>query len=396
MTNPFYVDPTGGIDTGSRLAGLGQSLAGLGALLDKKKDSDAASKRKSEAMTAVNAAFQSGNPDEISNVIIQYPEMAESLSKAMSFKSDATKSNFIESAKSIVTNPNNTEQILTTRIENIIKEGGDPTDSILALKEYKDNPEEFIQKSKNVFAAYDPQGWKSYSSAQQSSTNEYTYVAYDKSGMPYGINKKTGEYEPIAGGFVRADQKPQTVVNVGGNQSEFQKETGKLNAKAFAEIASQGKQIRSEENKINRLIQLNEKAYEGAGSDTKLLIGQVAKNFGIDIEGLPESEAFRAISNELVLDKSQQMSGALSEGDMAFLRKTVPNLGNTKEGRKQVFDYSKKLMDRQKEYIKKANEFRKDNGYFDQSEFDVQFQDYVDQNPLFEQVSDDDLISKYL
>ncbi|PNH94093.1 phage DNA ejection protein [Vibrio diazotrophicus] len=354
-------------------------------------------KRQQLAQQEIDAAMQSGDPNKIAQVSVKYPQFSQAITGAMKFKNEATEKNFIDTNFKIMSDPSNAEKYLNDRVSYLKSVGGDPTETMGRLEMLKQNPDQFMKTTEGITAATSPDRYKSYKSSQiTQQAPQYSNVQFDQQGRPFGLNKKTGQYEPVQGSFVRGEQKPQTVVNVGGNQSEFDKELGKLNAKAFTDITNTGKRLRSEENKINRLISLNDKAYEGAGAGAKVLFGQVAKTIGIDVEGLPESEAFRAVSNELVLDKSQQMSGALSEGDMAFLRDTVPNLNNTKDGRKQVFDYSKKLIDRQKEYVKQANKFRKDNKYFDQGEFDAQFQQYADSNPLFElpdpsKMSDDQL-----
>ena len=114
-------------------------------------------------------------------------------------------------------------------------------------------------------------------------------------------------------------------------------------------------------------------------------IAKVGNQLGIDIEGLPESEQFEALSNELVLEKSQQMSGALSNADMDFLLNTVPRLSNTKEGRAQMLNFAKRLQQREINYAKAAQQFRKDNDYFNLSEFQSEYNQYSDMNPLFDE-----------
>ncbi len=380
---------------------LGQLGQSVGQAFAQKREREQLQQQQQLAQEEISAAMQSGDPNQIAQVSIKYPEMSQAITGAMNFKDAATEKNFLDTNFKILSDPNNAEKYLNERVSYLNSVGGDPTETLGRLEMYKNNPDQFLKLTEGVTAATSPDRYKSYKSSQiTQQAPQYSNVQFDQQGRPFGLNKQTGQYEPVGGGFVRGKQTPQTVVNVGGNQSEFDKELGKQNAKAFMDITSTGKQLRSEENKINRLMSLNDKAYEGAGAGAKVLFGQIAKTVGVDVEGLPESEAFRAVSNELVLDKSQQMSGALSEGDMAFLRDTVPNLNNTKEGRKQVFDYSKSLIKRQKEYIKQANEFRRKNKYFDQGEFDAQFQQYADSNPLFESpdvsTMSDDQLSKSL
>lgn len=370
--------------TAQQSQALGQ-LGGLaGQTIAQNRTQAQAAERQNQAQAEISGAIQSGDPNQIAQVSLKYPQMSEAIRSAFNFKNDATEKNFLDTNFKILSDPQNAEKYLNERANYVQSIGGDPTETLGRIQMLKSNPEQFIKTTEGITAATSPERYRSYMSTQiQQQAPQYSNVQFDQEGRPFGLNKKTGQFEPIQGGFVRGEQKPQTVVNVGGNQSKFDEEIGKLNAKAYTDIQQQQKQVRAEENKVDRLIKLNEKAFSGPGANAKLAVGALAKNLGIDISGMPESEAFRAVSNELVLDKSQQMSGALSEGDMAFLQNTVPNLSNTREGRKQVFDYNKALLNRQKDYAKQAQQFRKDKGYFDQGEFEAQFQQFADQTPLF-------------
>lgn len=372
----------------SATAQQSQALGQLGGLawqtIAQNRAQAQATERQNQAQAEISGAIQSGDPNQIAQVSLKYPQMSEAIRSAFNFKNDATEKNFLDTNFKILSDPQNAEKYLNERASYVQSIGGDPTETLGRIQMLKSDPEQFIKTTEGITAATSPERYRSYMSTQiQQQAPQYSNVQFDQEGRPFGLNKRTGQFEPIQGGFVRGEQKPQTVVNVGGNQSKFDEEIGKLNAKAYTDIQQQQKQVRAEENKVDRLIKLNEKAFSGPGANAKLAVGALAKNLGIDISGMPESEAFRAVSNELVLDKSQQMSGALSEGDMAFLQNTVPNLSNTREGRKQVFDYNKALLNRQKDYAKQAQQFRKDKGYFDQGEFEAQFQQFADQNPLF-------------
>lgn len=171
MRNPFYVDPGRGV--GQQLGSLGSSLAGLGQIMRSRQQQEqelqarlVQQERMAEGREAIKSAFQSNNPDAIAQTMIDYPELSDQLQGAMQFKSDATRQNMVKSAREIVLNPNNAQQVLTDRVKMIQDQGGDPTESILALKEFQENPDAALQSAKNLYAAYDPQGFKSYQAAQ--------------------------------------------------------------------------------------------------------------------------------------------------------------------------------------------------------------------------------------
>ena len=346
-----------------------------------------AMQQQQDVMTGLADLYSKGaTTQELYEYGLQNPAAFERVGQTIGFKNDQTKQIMRDTLIDSLQNPEQRDQIITRGAEAIRAAGGDPRYLSQAIG---DTTEDFERGAIPFLASLGDQGSgfaKSYMEMKpQQQAPNYSNVQFDESGNPFGLNKETGQYEPIKGGFVKGKSVPQTVVNniTGKPQSEFEKETQKINAKAYSDINKTNNSIRAEENKIKQLQRLNEKAFSGPLVNEKLSAAKLAGNFGIDVEGLPESEAFRAVSNELVLDKSQQMSGALSEGDMAFLQNTVPNLGNSKEGRASVFDYSQKLIDRQKEYAKKAREFTKEKGYFDLGEFESEFQQYADENPLF-------------
>jgi hypothetical protein len=161
-----------------------------------------------------------------------------------------------------------------------------------------------------------------------------------------------------------------------------QKEDIKLGAKELNNIAKDSRMAGKQMNTLDKLDKLNEKAFAGTAAGFRLEVAKLLKPI-VDIEGLSETEQFRAIGNELVLDKAQQMSGALSNADMIFLENTAPNISYTREGRTQIIDFARKLAMRQKDYARQAQEFKKDNGYFNLSEFQNQFDQWAENNPLF-------------
>jgi len=165
-------------------------------------------------------------------------------------------------------------------------------------------------------------------------------------------------------------------------QETAQKEDIKLGAKELNSIAKESRAASKQLNTIDRLENLNDKAFSGSAAGFRLEMAKLLKPL-IDIEGLSETEQFRAISNELVLDKSQQMTGALSNADMIFLQNTAPTISDTKEGRGQIIDFARKLAERQKEHARQAQEFKKDNRYFNMSEFQNEFDRWAEENPLF-------------
>ena len=165
-------------------------------------------------------------------------------------------------------------------------------------------------------------------------------------------------------------------------------EIAKLSAKDYQGFVARAANANKELATINTLESLSDKAFSGAGAGALLQGAKVLKQLGIETQGLKESEVYEKLANTLVLDKSQQMSGALSNADMTFLQNTVPSLNTSKEGRKMTFEIGRKLAKREMQVAKLATEFRKQNGgKFDSGEFQLYLDEWKEQNRLFDKES---------
>ena len=105
--------------------------------------------------------------------MVDHPQMAGALESAQNFKSAATKQSLLNSVRDILLNPNDSEEILKKRIQTVHDAGGDASDSMAALQEYKQDPKGFMQNVKNVYATYDPKGFQAYQSAQPQHMTPY-------------------------------------------------------------------------------------------------------------------------------------------------------------------------------------------------------------------------------
>lgn len=149
----------------------------------------------------------------------------------------------------------------------------------------------------------------------------------------------------------------------------YNKEVGAQNAKMFGDIKSAGKAAGSNLRTLELMEQLSDDAFDGTFAGARLSISKLANQLGMDIEGVPESELFEALANNLTIGKVGQLSGALSDKDIAFLQATVPQLNQTKEGRKQLIGIMKDLAKLEQDYAREAQRFSKGR-QFDPLEFE--------------------------
>ncbi len=245
------------------------------------------------------------------------------------------------------------------------------------------NDEQLRQKSLMALAGVDPAKYNSITRAMGGSgggtanIKEFEYVQ--------GLSEPERElyFKTIRGEQQTPEQKAkaaqaQADLDVQTEQRKAERKTG---VKDLSTIAQSGKKARQNLGVINKLKSINKSAMSGLGANQKVALAKFAGEFGIKVDGVADSELLRALSNELVLNKSQQMSGALSNADMQFLLDSSPTLSQSESGRAKLLEYSEKLERRQMEYAKAAQKFRKDKGYFSQSEFEQEFN--AESKPLF-------------
>lgn len=375
MANPFQ------IDVGNPLQGLGQMAQAYGQKTQQEEQAAAQAAKQQEVTDLLGRA----DVNEISQYMAANPQLAKGIEGAFQFKDTQTKQNMADSSIRIMQGEDPYE-VIRDRAAYVSQQGGDPSQTLAALEL---SPEQLQKEAKFMFAMNaTPEQRKAIGelgTAQGMGKNVPSDIRVAKwyetatEAEKDAFNQtKRGSKKPIEQQI--ADAEKLASIEIRQEMTGAERKQGVSDLSGIAKGVNQSnKQI----NTIRRMEQLNEKAFSGAGADIGLALAKAANQIGIDVEGISESEQFAAIGNSLVLDKSQEMSGALSNGDMEFLKNTTPTLSNTKEGRAKMLDYSVKLQEREKERAKQAQRFRKNKGYFSLSEFEDKFQLWADANPLF-------------
>jgi hypothetical protein len=107
--------------------------------------------------------------------------------------------------------------------------------------------------------------------------------------------------------------------------------------------------------------------YQGTAGDAVLRLKQAGQALGIDVEGVPESQAARAIGNQLALTLRNPaggagMPGALSDKDREFLVQMVPSLTNTADGNRILVQAARKMAERNIEVSNVIRRYAQQNG----------------------------------
>ena len=129
------------------------------------------------------------------------------------------------------------------------------------------------------------------------------------------------------------------------NRPETAYQVGMANA-AVKDVTDRSAAIRNSTGQLERLGQMNtlinnENVRQGAWANWELEGKKMAQALGFNMQGVPESEALRALSNQIALQLrnpagGEGMPGAMSDADRNFLVASVPGLTTTDAGNRAL------------------------------------------------------------
>ncbi len=122
------------------------------------------------------------------------------------------------------------------------------------------------------------------------------------------------------------------LINVGGNSSEFTKESDKAAAQRLGEIVQSGNSAPAMLSDLRALKDLAPHIGTGKGAQITAALGPYAQALGVDISGLGEAQAYDAIVARMAPMMRTPGAGASSDFDARQFLKSLPSLGNTPEG----------------------------------------------------------------
>lgn len=163
--NPFYVDP--GNDFGSALSGLSGTLSNIrqdrvqASEIKRRDDAEAAQRERQQmASQAAQEAYQSGDPDVMAKVSLQYPEIAQNLHQVVGLNDERKVKEAAGFARDLLmASPEQRESIFQRRIQSLQDQGRDPTHTAQAYQQYLQDPNAAMQGIELDWAAGDPQGY---------------------------------------------------------------------------------------------------------------------------------------------------------------------------------------------------------------------------------------------
>lgn len=163
--NPYVIDP--GNDFSSGLSGLSGTMANIrqGRIVQAEEDrrqraEDEQRQRQQEASQAAQQAYQSGDPDMMAKVSLQYPEIAQNLHQVVGLNDERKVKEAAGFARDLLlASPDQREGIFQKRIQSLQDQQRDPTHTYQAYQQYLQDPNAAMQGIELDWAAGDPQGY---------------------------------------------------------------------------------------------------------------------------------------------------------------------------------------------------------------------------------------------
>jgi spore germination cell wall hydrolase CwlJ-like protein len=115
-------------------------------------------------------------------------------------------------------------------------------------------------------------------------------------------------------------------------EGEFSKESGKLQAKRFNDLAEDAPAATQMLSDVALLRDLGSKIGTGKEAEVKAALGPYAEALGIKVNNLGEIQAFEAVVNRVAPNLRVKGSGAQSDFELKNFLKSLPSIGNTEGG----------------------------------------------------------------
>lgn len=163
--NPFYVDP--GNDFSAGLSGLSNTISNIrqdrvqASEIRRRDEAEAAQRERQQlAAQAAQEAYQSGDPDMMAKVSLQYPEIAQNLHQVVGLNDDRKVKEAAGFARDLLlASPDQREGIFQGRIQALRDQGRDPTHTAQAYQQYLQDPNAAMRGIELDWAAGDPKGY---------------------------------------------------------------------------------------------------------------------------------------------------------------------------------------------------------------------------------------------
>jgi hypothetical protein len=298
--NPFYVKPMG--DYGASIVqGIGNIAGGLA----EQQKAEQLQQAQAAQQQEMQAAFASGDPNQVSGLILKYPNMRETITAAVGHRDESTKANMASTIRASLANPDKAPQIIQARIDALQATYGPDTDlddSLQAALEAKESPETFLNNLEMLAPAYlDEQEWKAYSEKRNPEKKETTLM---QNLQAAGLKPGTPEYQKAVLAYIK---KPAgTTINMGDAKTMEKATEGQLAASGFANRVQAA---------TSTLTSLEESGYDPTSLTEKIATVVPGGNYALS----NEAQEYQGAKEDFITAVLRKESGAVIS-DQEFAR----------------------------------------------------------------------------
>ncbi|CAH0528412.1 hypothetical protein CTH30272_02096 [Allocatenococcus thiocycli] len=322
---------------------LGQIGQSVGQAFAQKREREQLQQKQQLAQEEISAAMKSGDPSQIAEVSLKYPQMSEAITGAFKFKDAATEKNFLDTNFKILSDPDNTEKYLNERVSYLNSVGGDPTETLGRLEMYKNNPEGFLKTTEEITAFKAPKRWDAYNSTKPEKMTPYQQAQIDLRREELALKRQTaGNKKPtlkeVSGGvkyFSDGSEAP-----IGNGESVANPVTGKRFTPAQAQsVLAEAKEFQLKNggfavtldsglNTIDRMYSEGYDPSKAAWVDAAFGGGSVS-----NLLKTPEDQIFMGAVDEMINAIARRETGAaITEFERKdFFNRYMPRPGDSKK-----------------------------------------------------------------
>jgi len=343
MANEYTVNP----------ANLNPVLTGVGSVIQQNREAQ----RKQKVTSDFQQAYADGDTDAVARLSIENPELSQIMNQAVTFKSDRSRQNLIDTTMSALADPDNAEMYMQNRIDKVTAEGGDPSDSVNALEMYRNDPEGSRKKMELMLASQDPKAWEAYKAQTGIGGKDANLKQFQPITL---VNKKTGEKilrmptgNPRTGA---AELSPLEIPE--GYEVSTETTAEKRAADVLAKGAGKAREI-TEKGKAGRQQDIIDKGLEAADSYANVKRGLDLLNSietgGIDavsmrakqifgVEGADEAELSNRLSKAVLSQLRETFGAAFTETEGDKLERIEASFGKSTAGNKRLLQQTERII----------------------------------------------------
>lgn len=339
--NPFYVQPA--------MADISPVLQGIGSIIKRNRDEKQRISRSDE----INTAIQSGDPAQIAQMSIKYPEMSKQISDSFGFTNDLTKQISIDTYSRVLSDPENALDYMTKGIERVSAAGGTPDAMVQDTQMLQSDPESGLKRINAAFAMFDGKSWQDIQAGKNKLSKKafqpitlINPVTKEKRLVAPTVDPNTGKAElspfAIPEGFevskeTAEEKRAANIIAKGeGKAAEI---TGKNIAQRRQSMIDKGLEAADSFANVKRGLTLLDRMETG-GIDAMAL--RAKQLFGV--EGADEAELSNRLGKAVLSQLKSTFGAAFTVEEGKRLERLEAGFGKSTKGNRRILEQAKKMI----------------------------------------------------